>query len=331
MRIFTVNIGNRGRIRSIRRLFGHDVVFRSLPLGGHTLAKPKSIVFARVRYSLFLLGGPLANLLLIALAIPLCAQFTAESAVFWMFAGFMWGNALNLARDLFPMKIWVGSQKVRNDGLVLFTLPFASQETVTWWQVDRFYLEALEAAEQGRLQDGENWLAKGLKEYPDKSWSPHSMACALSQLQRNAEARELYLTLLAKSENNPRAMAGFQTSIAWTDLMLGDPALLAEADHFSKLGVEAFPWDSYTKAIRGSVLVELGNIDEGIRLLAQAIKENDLPSAKAWNACCLAVAMMRTAHCETANEYVEEAKRNDPHCPLLQRTIAELEEANLVR
>jgi tetratricopeptide (TPR) repeat protein len=330
IRVFTVNIGNRGRILFVWRLLGHDLVVRSIPLGGHTLVALKSIVFARLRRFVVVLGGPLANLLLIAATIPLWAQFTAESAIYWMFAGFIWGNALVIARNLFPRTFSTGTRMIQSDGLKLLRIPFASNNKVREWHAGWFYLEALEAAERGRLQDAEKWFAKWLQANPENSPSPHSKSYALSQLQRHSEAREIYLGLLAKSETDPEIMAVLHAVIAWTDLMLGDPALLHQADQFSKQAIEALPWDPYTKGIRGSLLVELGDFEEAIQMLTQTMKENDLPSAKALNACYLAIAMMRTGHRQRANEYVEEAKRNDPFCPLLQRTIKELEGTSLV-
>jgi hypothetical protein len=172
MRVFTVTIGAFGRIRFIGQWFGHDIVFRSIPLGGSTLAAPKGIIFARLRNFIFVLGGPLANVLLIAFAIRLSEMLADNDTMSWILAGFIWGNAVVLALSLFPRKVWIGTQQGPNDGLLLLTIPFASQKTVSEWHAARFSLEALEAAERGRLQDAEKWFAEGLELYPENRWSP---------------------------------------------------------------------------------------------------------------------------------------------------------------
>ena len=167
-----------------------------------------------------------------------------------------------------------------------------SRKSMETWHSLTFYYEAMESLERGNLQDAELWLAKGIAAYPDNSWAVLAQAGILNHQHQWAEARELYLRALNQPESTPEFQAHLWNAIAWMDLMIATPPLLGEADQFSRQALEEIPWSSYAKGTRGSVLIELGEIEEGVPLVEQALREHDKPSDKALNACYLAIAMI---------------------------------------
>jgi len=77
------------------------------------------------------------------------------------------------------------------------------------------------------------------------------------------------------------------------------------------------PWDAYIKGTRGSVLVTLGQTNEGLRLLEQAIEEHDENANKATNACFLAIGSHKAGNAAVSQRYIEKSRELDPQCELI--------------
>jgi len=326
MRLFTVAWGAQGRILFMRQILGYDLVCRSILLGGTTLYTPKHLTCVRLRDFVAVLGGPLANGLIILLALGTLDRVPSDGRLYYILVGFVYGNVITLAVGLFPRKAWMGKDYVPNDGLHLLTLPFLSHASLEAWHSTTFYYEALESLQRGNVQNAERWLTKGTEVYPDNSWRLSVQASILEHQHKYPQARGTYLRALYQLESMPDWQAYLWNAIAWTDLMIADPALLEEAERFSRQAIEEVPWLSAIKGTRGSVLIELGRCDEGVRLVEQAFRENDVASQKALNACYLAIAVARQKDKLKAHEYLDKAKKWDLNCPLLERTIKEVQQ-----
>ncbi|MGA1840988.1 MAG: tetratricopeptide repeat protein [bacterium] len=100
--------------------------------------------------------------------------------------------------------------------------------------------------------------------------------------------------------------------------------LLEEADKFSAQAYQSFPWVPAFKGTRGIVLVELGELDKGIVLLKQAMKENEETRSKAIDAAYLAIAEGRKGNFECAKQYLDIAIQFDATCSLIERAQNEL-------
>ncbi len=324
MRLFTVSFGSNGRILFVRRVLGYDLAFHAVLLGGYVLYTPKYLCFARLRDFLAVLAGPLTNGLLLIIALHLLAGVSSNDMSFHILAGFIYGSVLVLAISLFPRKYRVRNARTPNDGLLALTIPFRSRKSMETWHSSTFYYEAMKSLERGNVQDAEDWLAKGMAAYPDNSWALIAQASILNHRREYADARELFLKALKQSESTREFQAHFWNSIAWMDLMIATPPLLEEADQFSRQALEEIPWLSYARGTRGCVLIELGRIDEGVPLVEQALRENNKASDKALNACYLAIATIKRADTVNGRKYIEEAKKHDPNCPLLERATKRL-------
>ena len=325
MRVFTVTIGSTGRVLCVRQVLGHDFVLHHVLFGGSTLYAPRGLRFVRARHFAAVLGGPLANVLLAAGEVGLYQAVRGEGRLTCVLSGFIFGNIAQLGFALFPRKFWIESKHVPNDGLLLLTIPFMSRKSVEAWRSTRFYYETTEALQRDNIQAAERWLAKGEEAYPAHSSALVARAGIFEHRRQYAEARDLYASALNHPEATPEFRAHLWNNIAWLDLMIGDPALLAEADRFSQQALEEAPWLPYVRGTRGGVLIELCQIDNGMRLVQQAFRENYFPTLKALNACYLAIANARQGNLSRARQHVAEAGSGDPTCPLLERTIRELE------
>jgi len=108
-------------------------------------------------------------------------------------------------------------------------------------------------------------------------------------------------------------------NLAFTYILIGKRELLEQADYLSAIAFGSCPWEYAIKGTRGSVLVELGKLDEGIALLKDSFQKTDYAKGKASNAAYLAFAESRKGNRSKAEQYIEIAAKFDPECPLLQR------------
>ena len=107
----------------------------------------------------------------------------------------------------------------------------------------------------------------------------------------------------------------------------GGTNLLEEADHFSNEAMTVLSWMPPVRGTRGTVLAVLGRTDEGVPLLREAMQSNDTAHGKALNACMLASVEARRGNLPESRIYLDEARKLDPNCFLLDRAEDSLTEA----
>ena len=325
LRLFSVCFGGCGRIAFMIRTLGCDVTFMTVPIGGMTVARPKSTRFVRLRMLFFVLGGLLANLLFVLLSAWLWRRYAEYWIGSWVLAVFGASNFFTLVVNSVPQVVAINGQKLPSDGLQLLTIPFTSKEHIETMHACYFTLEGAEARERGNPEAAKSWFAQGLAAYPDDVNNWNGLALMLLDDGDYLAAKRIYERLLDQKQDDPTCRALFQNNIAWADLMTGDQALLDEADRFSAEAFQVLPWVSEVKGTRGSVLIDLGRIEEGVALVEQAMKHNRQKQNQAFNACYLALAALRLGNLEKAAEYQETAIRLDPKCVLLNRVDRERE------
>jgi len=321
MRLFSVSYGSSGRVLYRLRLLNCVVEIRRSLEGGLTRAAPRSTRWLRLRWGLVVAAGPLANTILgvAALLVPL-----RSPAVETMVQSFALANLLMVGIALWPWKHATATGVIPSDGLALLTIPFASGRLFQQKHAAYFVLEGIECLRKKDYGGAEAWAQKGLREYPGDVRNRSILGVALLSLGRFDEARSLFLELAESDEppaNEPQNKAIFLNAIAWADLLTGDANLLEEADRYSQQAMRATPWVAAIKGTRGSVLVTLGRLDEGMRLLEQAIHEHDENDNKALNACFLAIGFKKAGDVVASQRYLEEARSLDPECPLIPRVL----------
>src|SRR6185503_18069209 len=101
--------------------------------------------------------------------------------------------------------------------------------------------------------------------------------------QKYAQAREVFLKLLA-NENQPAGMRFlFMNNLAYADALSENPAWICEADAYSKDAYTALPWVPAVVGTRGTVLVALENYKEGMALLKKSMEDAESPRHRAEN------------------------------------------------
>ncbi len=95
--------------------------------------------------------------------------------------------------------------------------------------------------------------------------------------------------------------------------------MLIKADTCSRLALKQIPWLVNCKGTRGSVLIELGRYDEGLKLLHDALRDDSHKPGQALNACYIAIAEARRGNLKESHNYFTLARKLDSDCVLLER------------
>jgi len=277
----------------------------------------------RLRQTAYILGGPLANLLLIVVALALTGRTNAPVFDFLdrfsPGATLLFANAALVIGTLVPLTLDTSHGMLPSDGLLLWRVWRRSRQeieaAIPYW----YAVEAQDVMSQRKNAEAIVVLWQGLKEYPEDICLEQVRANSLLSQGKAAEARRIYAKILGRYSKFEQVRHTMFNNIAYADLLIGDPALLWEADAGSRLALEAQPSVAPFKGTRGAVLVELGELDAGLRLLHEAMRENEDDQNKAANACCIGIAHARQGDAEQCRSYFALARRLDPDCVWLAR------------
>jgi tetratricopeptide (TPR) repeat protein len=326
LHVFMVVVGS-GRTLKKFQLFGFSWEFKQFPLYGFTVCCVKSAKLYRLKRMLVTLAGPAVNLGLIAAALfayGSLRMIRSWSIPFMPFACFAFANLWMLIVNLVPRYYKTVHGKLPSDGLSLLRLPFSSKADIDQNIVFYYALEGLELRKKGQLNAAIQWYQKALSRYPGDTRLLNDYAVALIDCERFDEAKALCNQIIEKQEPDPGIMAIVHNNIAYLNILLGEKTLLEEADASSSHAFANWPWIPAIKGTRGMVLVELGRIDEGIRLLKEALDRNERARDKALSAAYLAVAEARKGNRIRAQQYLETATQYHSDHPLIERAKDEL-------
>jgi hypothetical protein len=322
MHITGIEIG-RGPLVVDFHCWGFRWQFRAVPAGGFAFGVPRSGGWVRLRQTVYILGGPLANLLLIGVALALTGFANALPYDFMERFGpgtmLLFTNAALFVCSLIPSMMDTSRGKWPSDGLLLWRIWRWSRAeidaAVPYWHA----VEAQDLFSQRKNAEANVVLWGGLKEYPDDASLEQVRAYSLLSQGQAAEARRIYARILGRHGKFEQIRHVMFNNIAYADLLLGNPALMWEADAGSRIAVEAQPSVAAFKRTRGAVLVEMGELDAGLCLLHEAMRENEDDRNKAVSACFVGIAHARRGESEQCRSYFALARRLDPECVLLER------------
>jgi len=330
-RVFKVYVGF-GKTLFTRNLFGFQTEFRAIPLGGFALATPTDARLFRLKQLAFIFAGPLANLLLCAVALlfvplhqlwdfGLLGQTLSPGQVF------LYANLFILVQNLWPHTFNTPIGKLASDGKLLWQTLFAKTDMVNNAMAARYVLEAMNHHEKQQNIEALTWVEQGLASFPDNFLLLNWRGILLLEQKHYQAAGDCFKTLLARSDNSPAVRALMLNNVAYVDALLGGVERLAEADRYSQEAMSLIGWMPAVKGTRGTALLESGKIEDALVLLHESMKHADNPSGKAQNACFISMAEARRGNLAESRKYLDEAKKLTPDCFLLERATIEFQNA----
>ncbi len=334
-RVFKIALGEG---RNLFRIRCGTVFFEinTIPTMGYTEVASASAKCYRLKRFLFVLAGPSTNtlfLIAILLLVPpsqLLAPLPSTKLFLWLIV--IASCILLLMVTLCPFRMTASfgsvSTRIDSDGLALLTSFFLSTDEIRRKQVIYFLLEGAHSYLRNDFQAAKRWYEKGLECFPEDISNRFGLAFMLLFLKEFHAARAQWLHLL---ENElPAAMRTIVVNnLAWTDMVIGGKERLAEADQLSQEVVREEPKNSAFLGTRGSILIELGDVDKGLPLVRQAFDAQGDHRFKTLHACYLALGECRRGDLPEAQRWRDLAWKLDPGCFLLDRVDQTLGEVFL--
>ena len=277
----------------------------------------------------FTLGGCLANLTAagaVLMFVPYhdLARFAVMPTYKFAIApAFVAVNLLQCIISLYPHWTKIGGRNYQSDGAIIIET-LRDKDFVRNRLIGRYILEGFWHAKNGKLDQAKACYQEGYRKFNDSFYLACLVHNNLVHSKDYAAARKFYQSLnmtadyLAKQD--PMMVAWIWNDVAWTNLMLGGSELLNEADEFSAKALGRLLDEAAVKGTRGSVLIEQGEIEQGIELLLQSIASSDLRPNQALNACLIAVGKAQQGNSKLAQEYFRFARHLDPACELLKKS-----------
>jgi tetratricopeptide (TPR) repeat protein len=321
-RVFVIEIGT-GRVACEFLLGGLRWRIRSIVFGGLTYAFPCNANFYRLKAFALVLGGPVTNAILLFISIKFLSldQFFESTA----FKGFVpmvllaLCNLTLLIFSLWPYTTNSAAGKIPNDGLLLLKMAQITNTQIEGILSYRYHYEADECRLQKDLTGARKWIDEGLRNFPDNLWLKMSSA-GIAVLQRKySESIRAYALMVGRHKKHQNLDSLLLNNIAYNYLLMGKPELLPKADKCSDMALKQSPWIVYYKGTRGSVLIELGKYDEGLKLLHDAMRNHPEKYGQALNACYIGIAEARRGNPVESRNYFSIARKLDPDCVLLER------------
>ena len=315
-RVFTVMVGLGKKVFQFE-LSRIIFTLHSLPIAGRGTCAPINGRYVKTKFFFIILAGPAVNAIIATIilfiwrhegGVPHAAQLCVIANV--------WILIMNLAPR---------HSKILNtdtDGKQLIGIFFKKQDYVEELRSARYAGEAM--VRRDEYDDIEDWCNKGLTLFPQNFHLLNVRGILYLEEQNYGRAREIFLQLLLTETKPGLKRYVILNNIAYADVLADNPELLPEADAYSTEAYNGLPSMEAIIGTRGTVLVEIGQIEGGIKLLTEAFNKHATPSNRASTACYLAIAYARMGDRVRAEKYLGLTKQLDPKCPLIARAQAEL-------
>lgn len=237
----------------------------------------------------------------------------------------MLANIILAAVNLFPRKVSVMTGMQGTDGWHLLRAPFMNEGELNKQYIGNYGAEAMRAYAANDLDTAKAWVEKGLALDRNSGIARNILGVVQMARREYRSSRETFLQILdTEAAREPGLYNLLINNIAYLDALLGDTSLLPEADQYSAEALKHLPWLPAVIGTRGTVLVEMGQPDEGIALLKKSMSMHPDKQGKALNACHIALGELQRGDANAAHQYLATAKALDPHCFLTRDVEARL-------
>ncbi len=324
LRVFGIVIGIGKTIWS-GKLLDMDWIINILPIAGITGIGARPV--PQIRWKLFFvyLAGPASHILMALGFSILWLIVPSWAAVHRLFSPLVIANILLAVVSLFPQKISTLAGMQGTDGWQLLHVPFLNASDLTSRYVSYFAGEAMQCYAANDFDNAQKWVDKALALDSGSGLARNVLGVIQMACGEHQSSRGTFLQLLdTEVAKEPNLHYTLLNNIAYLDALLHDPALLPEADHFSAEALKHLPWVPAVVGTRGTVLVELGQLTEGIVLLKRSMSLHTDKQGKAINACHIAIGEYRRGNLDAACKFLTSAKTLDPKCFLIPQVEAQM-------
>jgi tetratricopeptide (TPR) repeat protein len=325
-----------GPVRWQRRFRGTVVAVGSYPLTGHCIAVFPFLGRLKQRTLWLIAAGPLFNILAILALLPFYdgSRLAGEGA--WVEL-LLIANAVLLISALFPYRASPGGAVGLSDGLHLLNLASGKYSDADL-HLSYLSTEAVHLLRSGRYEQALDLCERGLSAYPGSGVLENTKAVALLEMGEHQQALAIFDELLARVQSpdppvgpglNHRALSLMEpllwNNVAYTILVIkSDPQAPHRAREYARRAFRMAPWVQAIRGTWGAVLIETGDVEEGLVHVSDAAREADTSRAKAANLAHAAIGYHRLGRADEATRLLGEARHLDPASIMVKRAEAEL-------
>jgi tetratricopeptide (TPR) repeat protein len=254
---------------------------RYLLAGGMTAAYHQIESPAKWRQIVMLLGGVGANFLLIVLAtcvlVLLVTRFGHSNPFFFTVAFVLLAlqiisQIIAIIANLLPRKVHHGHAARATDGKLLIYLLFAkdfrrrAQEARIVWQ-------GMALLQSGRNVEAQAHFEQAHRLLPTNGAIFLLLVHSASKTAGPQAAVRYYRERGGEfAGENEAANAWAYANVAWNAVLTQDPAMLPLADDLSRRAIASLPAAPEVQGTRGAVLVEMGELEQGLALLTEGMR-----------------------------------------------------------
>ncbi|MEN8156442.1 MAG: hypothetical protein ABFS10_05800 [Bacteroidota bacterium] len=249
------------------------VVINSPLRGGFAFATFEDRSFLGLRSLLYVSGGFLFNLL------SACVVFYFHGFYFDSLSGeygidfgtaFIFSNAVLAILTLIPHRLNYMGIRIANDGLNMLKLPFRKGEFITEQAHANDLLDAYDFFELKEYDKAIGIYEGYLKTNPIQVLVYINLSVMYMKKGDFLKSLELLTAIEGSLEEkqNRGYRALFNNNMAWICLLQSH---MDRADEYSRKALDLAPKEKNIQGTRGSVLVEMGEIDLGVNLLSSLV------------------------------------------------------------
>jgi tetratricopeptide (TPR) repeat protein len=325
-----------GPVRWQTQFRGTVVAVGTYPLTGHCVAVFASPDRLKQRTLWLIAAGPLFNIMAILALLPFYDGARLAGGGAWVEL-LLIANALLLISALFPYRASPGGTVGLSDGLLLLNLASGKYSDADL-HISYLTTEAAHLLRTGRYEQALNVCERGLSRYPGSGVLENTKAVALLEMGMHQEALAIFDELLARvqSPDPPaepgligRALSSMEpllwNNVAYTTLVASsDPQAPQRALEYARRAFRMAPWVQAIRGTWGAVLIETGDVEQGLEYVSGAAQEADTPRSKAANLAHTAIGYHRLGRTGEATRLLGEAKRLDPASVVVKWAEAQL-------
>ncbi len=305
-------------------LCGFDTEIKSVPAGGITTAATPDDHHYRRRHMALVVAGPMVNLLLAALVFTWSSWDEVANVKSWSrsaspTAMFFWANVLLLVTNLVPHTVQTVVGAVGNDGKQIWETLFLKPEKLKERLMVYYLLQAISAYERNDHIESLHWVELGRAKFPENMHLLSYEGLLLMERGECQRGREIFEEIMRRGDCEPVTRYLMLNNIAYANAVLDERQ--EEADRYSKEALAGLGWVPCIKGTRGSVLLNQGQTEEGLRLVKEAMEGNSV-KGKAQNACWMAMGEFQRNKHDEAQRLLRMAVEMDADCCMLKRARA---------
>jgi len=322
--VHKIQIGS-GKVLGTFRFMGAICEVHESLRSGLVLYSITSANRARMKLAFITGAAPLASLILAGGSVELLMfiwRLDQSSSSIWHYAfpllvGWTLPCVLFLLGVLLPYRYQYAGRKMETDAMRLLTIP---------WLTDTEIEKRISAA-QTLLTIGDEIdpttisLDQAMERAEAEPNNQLAVSTAAAFLREAHDPRVLtyykkLVVLFPQSTKRTQFLDQYLTYLLEVDAVSSNSD---EMDQLSQELIEANPNNISVKGTRGSILIDIGRIEEGKTMLIEVLNKTESLFDKSYANSFLALAEKQQGNLELARDYAERSARMDPDCLVLKR------------